>query len=278
MVTKARANVAVVATTLFGYALHAEAGSNLPRLLHLTLGTALLAGAASIANQAIECEHDSKMARTRRRPVASGRLDRRAAFSLSALCCGLGALCLAAGVNAGAAMIGLLAYVVYVAIYTPLKRLSPACTLAGAVSGALPVFIGWAAADVAPGVWAWATFALLYLWQVPHFMAITWWRREDYLGAGYQVLPRSDAAGVKTAVLAFAATLLVVAVSFVPAWAGVAGGGYAAGAFVCGTFFSIPALRFLSKRSGANARRLFLASLLYLPAIFALMWLCQKPS
>ena len=278
VLTKARANVAVIATAVFGYALHSEVGSNLPRLFYLTLGTALLAGGASMANQAIEYQHDLKMARTRRRPIASGRLDRRTGFLLSALCCALGGLCLAAGVNASAAIYGLLAYVVYVGIYTPLKRVSPACTLAGSVSGALPVLIGWAAADVAPGVWAWVTFGLLYLWQVPHFMAIAWWRREDYLGAGYRVLPRNDTAGIKTAVSAFIATLAVVAFSFAPAWAGAVGSGYAAGAFICGTFFSIPALRFLSERTGANARRLFLASLIYLPAIFTLMWVCQKPS
>lgn len=275
MLTKARANVAVVATAVIGYGLHADIGSNWLLLLCLIVGTALMAGGASMANQAMEQEFDRLMARTRNRPIAGGRLDRSAGFFLSALFGMSGWLCLAAGVNLNASIHGFLAFVVYVGIYTPMKRLSPACAVAGAVSGALPLWIGCAAAEAGFGLWAWVTFAVLYLWQMPHFMAIAWWRREDYLGAGYRVLPGNDAAGFKTAVLALTSTLGVVALSLIPMFAGNVRGGYGAGAMVLGTLFTVPAMRFCANRSGRNARALFLASLIYLPAIFVLMLTCQ---
>ena len=275
LLTKARANVAVVATTVVGFALHSDVGANAPLVLCTAAGTALLAGGASIANQAIEHEFDREMPRTRNRPIAAGRLGRRAGFALSGLFCVAGCLCLFAGVNLSAMIHGLLAFVIYTGIYTPMKRRSPACTFVGAVSGALPILIGWAATGTRFGMWTAVTFAVLYLWQIPHFMAIAWWRRKEYLGAGYGVLPRQDPDGLRTSGLALVFTLGVLAVSLAPALAEQMTGWYLPGALVLGILFSSFAVRFRMIRSEATARALFLASLSYLPAIFALMLFCQ---
>lgn len=273
MLTKARANVAVVATAVVGYALHADVGASALLLLHLIAGTALLAGSASMANQAIEHAFDLNMTRTRNRPIASGRLDRGAGFLLSALFFAAGCLCLATGVNLHAMIYGLLAFLIYIGVYTPMKRVSSACTLAGAVSGALPLLIGWAAAGAKLGLWVVVTFSLLYLWQIPHFMAVAWWRRAEYLGAGYRVLPANDASGLKTASVALASCIGVMGISLIPVFTAHIRSGYAVGAIVLGTVFTVFSVRFCAIRSGRNARALFLASLFYLPAIFALMLL-----
>ena len=275
LLTKARANVAVVATTIVGFALHSDVRANASLVLCTAAGTALLAGSASIANQAIEHEFDRDMPRTRNRPIAAGRLGRRAGFALSGLFCVAGCLCLFTGVNLGAMIHGLLALVIYVGIYTPMKRRSPACTLVGAVSGALPLWIGWAATGTRFGLWAAVTFAVLYLWQIPHFMAIAWWRRKEYLRAGYSVLPGHDPDGSRTAGLALVFTLGMLAVSLVPALTTQVTGWYLPGALVSGILFSSFAVRFRMVRSETTARALFLASLSYLPAMFVLMLLCQ---
>jgi protoheme IX farnesyltransferase len=275
LLTKARANVAVVATTVVGFALNSDIGANAALVLCTAAGTALLAGSASSANQALEHEFDRNMPRTRNRPIAAGRLGRRAGFALSGLLCVAGCLCLFAGVNPGAMLHGLLALVIYAGIYTPMKRRSPACTLVGAVSGALPLLIGWAATGARFGMWAAVTFAVLYLWQIPHFMAIAWWRRREYLGAGYRVLPGQDPDGRRTARLALVFTLGVLVVSLVPALTNQVTGWYLPGALVFGILFASFAVRFRMVRSEATARALFLASLSYLPAIFALMLFCQ---
>ena len=277
-VTKARANVAVIATVFVGFALHAEV---LPRwflLLHTLAGTALLAGSASMANQAREQAFDRQMARTRNRPIAAGRLGRRTAGWLSGLFGVAGCLWLGVGVNALAMSFAGLAFLIYVFAYTPLKRRTPACTLVGAVSGALPVLIGWAATGAEFGLWAIVAFAVLFLWQIPHFMAITWWRRADYLGAGYRVLPREDRQGYCTAAWALVFAIAVSAASLVPTLANRVSGWYCLGALALGILFSISSIQFLIRRNETSARSLFLASLYFLPAVYALMLLCRRSS
>lgn len=276
ILTKARANVAVVATTFVGFALHAGILSNWLLLLHTLAGTALLAGSASVANQAIEHQFDRSMARTRNRPIAAGRLSRRTAVWLSGALGGAGGLWLGAGVNARALLFGGLALLIYVFAYTPLKRRTPACTLVGAVSGALPLLIGWAATGAEFGLWSAVPCAVLFLWQIPHFLAITWWRRTDYCGAGYRVLCQDDPQGARTAGWAVVFTLAVFAVSLVPALANRVTLWYWLGGATAGILFSISSIRFLLGRSEAAARSLFLASLYYLPVVYALMLLCRK--
>jgi len=276
VLTKARANVAVVATTFVGFALHADILSNWLLLLHTLAGTGLLAGSAAVANQAMEHQFDRNMARTRHRPVAAGRLSRCTAAWLSAALSGAGCLWLGAGVNLRALLFGGLAFLIYVFGYTPLKRRTPACILVGAVSGALPILIGWAATGAKFGVWSAAAFTVLFLWQTPHFLAIAWWRRTDYLGAGYRVLGHADHQGYRTAGWALVFTMATVAISLVPAlvnqvnhWC------YWLGALATGIIFSASSIRFLMRRNEATARSLFLASLCYLPAVYALMLLCR---
>lgn len=196
----------------------------------------------------------------------------------SGLLCGTGCLWLAAGVNVRAMVFAALAFLVYVSFYTPMKRLTPVCTLVGAVSGALPLLIGWAATGAKFGLWASVAFAVLFLWQMPHFLAIAWWRREDYLSAGYRVLSPRDHRGHRTAGWALASTLAVVAVSLVPAFANQVTTWYWPGALAVGVLFSILSIRFLVRRDGTAARSLFLASLYYLPAVYALMLLCRARS
>jgi protoheme IX farnesyltransferase len=278
VLTKARANVAVVATTFIGFVLHADVVPNWILLLHTLIGTALLAGSAAIANQAIEEKFDRIMARTRNRPIAAGRLRRRTAVWLCVAFASAGVLWLGATVNVRATLFAALAFLVYVFAYTPLKRRTSACILVGAVSGALPVWIGWAATGTAFRLWAAVPFALLFLWQFPHFLAIAWWRKADYLGAGYRVLSRADQHGYRTAGWALVFTLAVFAVSLIPAVAHRVADWYWLGALLFGVMFSAAAIRFLLRRNEATARSLFLASLYYLPAVYVMMLLCRIKS
>lgn len=275
-VTKARANVAVVATAFVGFALHDDVLPNWLRLLHTLAGTALLAAGASVANQAWEQEFDRKMSRTRHRPIAAGRVRRRTAAWLSGALGGTGCLWLGAGVNFPAMLFAGLAFLIYVFVYTPLKRRTPACTLAGAVSGALPILVGWAATGAEFSLWTSVAFAVLFLWQMPHFLAIVWWRRADYLGAGYRVLSQNDHEGYRTAGWAVVFTAFAFAVSMVPAWANRVSDWYWPGGLAFGIFFTAASIRFLVKRNDAAARSQLLASLYYLPAVYALMLLCRN--
>jgi len=272
-VTKARANVAVVATTFIGFALHAEVWPNWLLLLHTLGGTALLAGGAAVANQAIEHEFDRCMVRTRNRPIAAGRLGRRAAIWLSVALGGAGCLWLGAAVNVLAMAFAGLAFLTYVFAYTPLKRRTPACILVGAVSGALPLLVGWAAAGTEFGLWASVAGAILFLWQMPHFLAIAWWRRSDYLGAGYRVLRPDDHQGFWAAGGALVFVVAVLAVSLVPAVTNQVTAWYGPGALAVGIMFGISSIRFLYRRDETAARSLFLVSLYYLPTVYALMLL-----
>ncbi len=275
VLTKARANVAVVATTFVGFALHADILPNWLLLFHTLAGTGLLAAGAAVANQAIEHEFDQNMTRTRNRPVAAGRLRPRSAVWLSAALGGVGCLWLAVGVNCRATIFGALAFLIYVFLYTPLKRLTPNCTLVGAISGALPIWVGWAATGAEFGLWSAVAFAVLFLWQFPHFLAIAWWRRAEYLGAGYRVLSHDDRQGYRTAGWALVCTSAVLAVSLVPALANRVADWYWLGALAVGIAFCLSCIRFLVRRTEAAARSLFLASLLYLPAVYVLMLLCR---
>lgn len=229
-----------------------------------------------MANQAIEQQFDRMMARTRHRPIADGRLRRRTAAWFSGAFAIAGFLWLGAGVNLLAALFGALAFLIYVFAYTPLKRRSPACTLIGALSGALPLLIGWAATGAEFGLWTAVAFAILYLWQMPHFLAIAWWRKVEYLGAGYRVLRHDDYHGFRTAGWALVFAVAVFVVSFVPVFADRVSQWYWPGAMVAGIVFSIYSLRFLFIRTEAVARSLFLASLYYLPVLYSLLLLCQK--
>ena len=267
--TKPRLNSLVVVTTGVGY-LAARAGVDLPVLANTTIGAALVAGAAAVLNQIAERDLDERMPRTLDRPVAAGRLRPAEAAAFAVLLASAGLVQIAAGASALAAVLALATLISYVAVYTPLKRKTHWALLVGAVPGALPVVIGWAAArPVSAG--AWSLFALVFVWQLPHFLALAWLYRDDFGRAGLPLLAVVDATGGRTARHVVVYSALLVPVSLAPAWSGVAGSGYAAGAGLLGAGLLAIAGRFAARRSPERARLLFRATLIYLPLVWLLL-------
>lgn len=267
--TKPRLNSLVVVTTGVGY-LAARTGVDLPVLAHTTIGAALVAGGAAALNQIAERDLDERMPRTRDRPLAAGRLQPGEAAGLASLLALAGLVQIAAGANVLAAVLALATLVSYAAVYTPLKRKTHWAVLVGAVPGALPVVIGWAAAaPLTAG--AWSLFALLFVWQLPHFLALAWLYRDDFGRSGLPLLAVVDSSGRRTARYLVFYSVLLVPVSLVPAWLGVAGIGYAAGAGLLGAGLLALACRFAGRRSTEQARVLFRATLVYLPLVWMLL-------
>jgi protoheme IX farnesyltransferase len=234
-------------------------------------GTALVAGGAAVLNQLYERDTDALMRRTRLRPLPDGRLSPADArlFGLGLTIAGL--LLLAARANLLAAGLAFATVFIYLIIYTPMKLLTPASTLVGAVPGALPPLIGWAASRGEVSVGGLALFLIVFLWQIPHFMAIAWMYRDDYRLAGFPMLPVIDASGRRTGreAVAYAAALLPA--SLVPTLVGVSGNSYAVIAAALGAGLLVAALRFAAARSDIAARQLFFGSLVYLPLIWIAM-------
>ena len=267
--TKPRLNSLVVVTTGVGY-LAARGAVDLPVLAHTTMGAALVAGAAAAFNQIAERDLDVRMPRTRDRPLAAGRLQPGEAAGLAVPLALAGLVQIGAGANLLAALLALATLVSYAAVYTPLKRRTHWAVLVGAVPGALPVVIGWAAARPVSAE-AWSLFALLFVWQLPHFLALAWMYRDDFGRAGLPLLAVVDATGRRTARHLIAYSVLLVPVSLVPAWLGVAGIVYAAGAGLLGLGLLALAGRFAAHRSSERARTLFRATLVYLPLVWLLL-------
>lgn len=237
-------------------------------LLHTLVGIALLAGGTNALNQVLERGPDARMRRTRDRPLPDGRLAASQAGVFAGLLVVAGAAYLAVAVNLPTAALGLATAVSYAFVYTPLKRKTSAATLVGAVSGALPALGGWTAATGRVGGGGLALFAVLFLWQVPHVLALGRLHLDDYRRAGFRVPPVGDPGGVRGRVRSVAYAVFLVPVSLAP-WVplGLAGPGYAAVAAVLGVLLAGHALRFALRGGGDEARRLFVASLLYLPGV-----------
>ena len=268
---KPRLNVLVVASSAAGYYL---ASSSAPPLAPMALavgGTALVAGGAAVLNQVYERDTDALMVRTRMRPLPDGRVgvDEARAFGIVLAAAGIAVLSFSA--NLLAALVAAATLAIYLAVYTPLKRRSAISTLVGAVPGALPPLIGWTAGRGAIDAGGWALFAIVFLWQIPHFMAIAWMYRDDYRRAGFPMLPVVEADGLRTGRQAVLYALALVPVSLVPALVGVAGFAYFWFALALGLSFLVLSARFARVRSEARARALFYGSLLYLPLIWAAM-------
>src|SRR3989454_2463147 len=194
--TKPEVNFLIVITTFAGFCLALPNRSHpfpFMLLIHTLLGTLLVAGGTGTLNQYIERRFDAQMRRTARRPLAAGRLEPSAALRFGILLSCAGGIYLAVAVNPIASLVAVLTLVSYLFLYTPLKRKTPLCTLVGAFAGAMPPVIGWAAASGRLSLEAWVIYAMLFLWQFPHFMAIAWMYREDYARAGYLVLPTGQA-------------------------------------------------------------------------------------
>ncbi len=272
--TKARLNLLVLITTFVGYWMGAEHIEWL-RLIQTMLGTTLCAASAAAFNQLWEVKVDGLMERTSDRPIVSGRMKKSAAFWIALALGIIGTLWLALAVNYLSAALASSTIVIYVVIYTPLKRRTAWCTLVGAVSGAIPPVVGWAASNPHLSLGAWVLFAVLFTWQMPHFLAIAWMYRDQYRGAGLVMLKSDDQTGVATAATSFFFTLLLTAATLVPFNVGTAGGTYLGGALVINCFFFLAALNFFADRSRPVARRLFLASIIYLPLVLGLMVLSK---
>lgn len=267
--TKPRLNSLVVVTAGVGY-LAARGGVDLPVLANTTIGAALVAGAAATFNQIAERDLDERMPRTADRPLAAGRLRPAEAAGFAVLLALTGLVQIAAGASVLAAGLALATLISYVAVYTPLKRATHWALLVGAVPGALPVVIGWAAArPVSAG--AWSLFALVFVWQLPHFLALAWLYRDDFGRAGLPLLAVVDATGARTARHVVVYSALLVPVSLAPAWLGTAGSGYATGAALLGAALLATACRFAVRRSPQRARLLFRATLVYLPLVWMLL-------
>jgi heme o synthase len=269
---KVRVNALVVATTAGGFYMAAPASVDPVGFVATCLGTALVASGAAAINQVWERDTDRLMERTRLRPVADGRIGpvegRLVAVTLSAV--GLTMIWLAS--NGLAALTALATLVSYALIYTPLKRRTSLATVVGAVPGALPPLIGWAAARgtlAEPG--AWALFLIMFLWQLPHFLAIAWRYREEYADAGLPMLPVVDRDGVLTGRQAAIWAATLVPFSLLPVLLEMTGAVYAVGAILLGLMQLALAVRFALSRSDENARLLFYASIIYLPLLWILM-------
>jgi protoheme IX farnesyltransferase len=268
--TKARIVMLVLITTGSGY-LAAGLPVDAITLLHTLIGTALVAGGTNALNQYLEREHDRLMKRTRTRPLPEGRIAPRSALVFAASSALVGTLYLGLLVNWLTAFLGAFTLVSYAFLYTPMKRTSTFCTIVGAVPGAIPPMMGWAAATGSLGVGAWIIFGILFLWQMPHFMAISWIYREDYGRAGFVMLAVQDPRGDATARQAVIWCMTLLTVSLLPFYAGMTGIVYFTLALISGLFFLAAALNFFRHRDNRRARRLFMTSNLYLVTIMTLL-------
>jgi heme o synthase len=266
--TKPRLNLLVLITTLAGVYLAAPQGVPLPLLLHTLVGTALVAGGAAALNQVWERETDRLMRRTSTRPLPAGRLSlAEGAWFGAALSIG-GVAELALAVNALCATVAALTLASYVLIYTPMKRRSSASTLVGAVPGALPPVIGWAAVTGTITMAPLVLFGIQFFWQMPHFLAIAWMYRDDYAAAGIPLLPVLEPDGRRTGRQALLYAAALWPVSLMPAVVGLAGAPYSVLATALGFAFIALAASFARRRSMTTARRLFLFSITYLPLLW----------
>jgi len=266
--TKPRLNFLVVASSAAGYYLGAAERPDPVAMTAAVAGTTLVAGGAAALNQFFERDTDGLMRRTRARPLPDGRIAPADAAMFGAALSVAGLALLAARANLLAAALALATLVIYLAVYTPLKRRTPYATLVGAVPGALPPVIGWAASHgaVAPG--GATLFAIVFLWQIPHFMAISWLYRDDYAQARFPMLSVVDAGGHRASREALIYAAALVPVSLVPAFVGIAGSPYVAIAAVLGVSMLMLAIRFAERRDDGSARLLFFASITYLPLLW----------
>src|SRR3954469_6049089 len=269
--TKPRLNFLVVATSAAGYYLGTAGPIDLVRMAEAVAGTTLVAAGAAVLNQVYERDTDALMRRTRMRPLPSGRIAPSDAGVFGVLLSAAGIALLAARANWLSAGLAFATLVSYLAIYTPLKRRTPLSTIVGAVPGALPAVIGWAASHGSIDRSGAALFAIVFCWQLPHFMAIAWLYREDYARAGFPMLPVIDPDGRRAGKQAVYWGFLLVLVSLEPTFSGLAGRTYFVVALVLGVALFGLAVRFSSERNEATARALFYGSITYLPLLWIAM-------
>jgi protoheme IX farnesyltransferase len=277
--TKPEVNFLILVTTFAGFYLApgtVPGGFWILRIIYTLLGTLLVAGGTGTLNQFLERFFDAQMRRTARRPVASGRIKSSHALWFGISLSLAGTLYLALAVSVLASLLALVTLLSYLFLYTPLKRRTPLCTLVGAFPGAVPPLIGWAAARGRLDPEAWVLYAMVFLWQFPHFMAIAWMYREDYARAKYLVLPSGERKARFVNWQSFAASLFLIPMSLIPAIVGASGLVYSVVALIFGSILVYYSTRFVFRRSSVAARQLLAASIVYLPLLFVLMIMNKK--
>jgi len=268
--TKPRITVFILMSTAIGFFCGAQSFSFWV-LIHTLIGTGLIASGTAALNQWYEREADAKMNRTKARPIPSGRITARSAFLFAVALSIVGFIELWLGANRLTALLGLFTLVSYLFVYTPLKRKSPHSTTIGAIPGAMPPLIGYAAAAGALNGPAWILYAILFLWQFPHFYAIAWMYREDYERAGIRMLPVVEPDGESTARRIWMFSLLLIPISLLPRYMDMAGNVYLFGALALGLYFLYAGARAAFDRTRLRARKVLLASVVYLPVLYGLL-------
>ncbi|HSE43508.1 MAG TPA: heme o synthase [Acidobacteriota bacterium] len=273
--TKPRITFLVILTTFIGFLLGSKGPIEYVLLFHTILGTALVAAGASALNMVLESDADARMRRTENRPIPSGRLTSIQALSFGAILSAAGLLYLVIFVNPLTSALAAVTLVLYLFAYTPLKRKTSLCTVVGAIPGAIPPMMGWTAVQGSIGFQALWLFSILFLWQLPHFLAIGWLYRDDYARGGFPMLSVTDTECTQTSRQVIVNTIALIAVSLLPAFIGLSGKIYFAGSLVLGILFLMMGIRLSQTKSSMSARQLLLASVLYLPLLLSLLVLDQ---
>ena len=268
---KARLTTLVLLTTSVGFYIGEIGSTNFILFFNTLAATGLVASGASALNQLLEREYDAKMRRTQDRPLPSGRLQPTTVAIFGGVSSVAGLIYLALAVNLLTSVLGAVTLVSYLFIYTPLKRVTWLNTAIGAIPGALPPLMGWTAARNELGGQGWALFAILAFWQMPHFFAIAWLYRDEYAKAGFVMLPNVDSEGRRTGQQTVSHTFALLIASLCPFVFKMAGSVYLVGAIILGAGFLFCAFQFSRHLTLARARQLFLASIIYLPLLLALM-------
>ena len=271
VLTKPGITFMVGVTAAAGFTLASTGVVNLTLLFHVVVGTLLSSAGSAALNMLLERRTDAKMERTRNRPLPSGRIAPAEALTLGLALAVLGTAYLAILVNPLTAALGAATILSYLVIYTPLKKRTSISTLVGAVPGALPPVMGWAAASGAVDPGAVALFLILFFWQLPHFLALAWKYREDFARAGFPMLAVQDADGSKVGRQVVLQTMALIVASLLPVGFGLAGPGYLVAAILLGAGFLGFGIAFAAERSRERASRLFRASILYLPILLGIL-------
>lgn len=274
--TKPDVTALVVISTLAGFYLGSVGSVDLWLLLHALIGTTMVSGGTAAFNHYLERADDARMRRTARRPLPAGRMQPGAAFWFAAALSAGGVLYLVLLTNGLAGLLAFLTWASYLFVYTPLKKRTTLCTAVGAFPGAMPPLIGWAAARNSLGTEAWILYAILFLWQFPHFLSIAWIYREDYARGGLMMLPVVDPSGRATGRQMVFCSLALFPVALLPSLLGMAGEVYLLAAVFLGITFFWYTLRTARLLSTLNARRLLQTTIIYLPLLFAFLMLDKQ--
>jgi heme o synthase len=269
--TKARLSALVLLTTAVGFILASSGGVDWLLLMWTVIGTALAAGCASALNQIIEINLDKRMIRTHGRPLPSGAMSVAHCFAAAMIMGASGLIILVLFVNLAAGWLALATIVIYAIVYTPMKVRSTLNTIVGAICGAIPPMIGWVAASNTLDTGAWLLAAILFVWQLPHFFALAWLYREDYARGGYAMLPVVDRKGQVTCQVIVLTSLMLLPLALAATLLSIAGMVFAIGSLLLGAWMTVLGVQLYHNRTDANARRVFFASITYLPVVLCLM-------